>query len=115
MVKSGELDIYMAVTNYRVPAGQEVKMVEMFSCIGCQRVVVVGKESLTRWIRESRHLTKVVFSLYGIGGTPLRNLALYSAKGVKKLKKNVQVMYLGIVEQLFNTGKGGVIETGEGD
>ena len=86
MVKRKELDIYIAITNYGIPAGQEQKIVQMFRKVGCRTVIVVGRETLVRWIRESQALHTLATKVYGVAGQSTRQLSVEAAEGVKKVR-----------------------------
>ena len=101
LVSKDELDIYIAVTNYRLPAGQEEKIVGSFKAVGCKNVIVVGRESLKRWIKQSRELMRNVANLYNIGGPGMRQLAAHASGGIQKVKKSLRVM----VTRLDKTGR----------
>ena len=49
LVAKGEVDVYIAATNYRVPAGQEQRLCRALQRAGCKQVLVVGRETLTRY------------------------------------------------------------------
>ena len=64
LVNENELDIYIIVTNYELPAGQCKKLEETFKKCGAKEVVVVGNETLTQWLNDSQELQQKVLRLY---------------------------------------------------
>ena len=64
LVNENELDIYIIVTNYELPAGQCMKLEETFKKCGAKEVVVVGNETLTQWLNDSQELQQKVLRLY---------------------------------------------------
>lgn len=90
MVQNKELDVYIVVLNYGIPAGQEEKVVKNFKDCGVAHVIVVGKETLIRWIKESKVLCKIIPNMYGIGGPGIRQLSLEMSSDVHKVKKDVK-------------------------
>ena len=64
LVDDDELDIYIIVTNYKLPAGQFVKLEKSFKDVGAKTVVVVGYETLSLWLNSSPELKNNVLSLY---------------------------------------------------
>ena len=66
LVNENELDIYIIVTNYKLPAGQCMKLEETFKKCGAKEVVVVGNETLTQWLNDSQELQQKVLRLYSL-------------------------------------------------
>ena len=64
LVNENELDIYIIVTNYELPAGQCMKLEETFKKCGAKEVVVVGNETLTQCLNDSQELQQKVLGLY---------------------------------------------------
>ena len=64
LVNENELDIYIIVTNYELPAGQCKKLEETFKNCGAKQVHVVGNETLTQWLNDSQELQQKVLRLY---------------------------------------------------
>ena len=67
LVDENELDIYIIVTNYKLPAGQCKKLRKTFTdkkCAGAKEVIVVGNETLTQWLNDSQELQQKVLRLY---------------------------------------------------
>ena len=67
LVDENELDIYIIVTNYKLPAGQCKKLQNTFTdkkCAGAKQVIVVGNKTLTQWLNDSQELQQKVLRLY---------------------------------------------------
>ena len=64
LVDDDELDIYIIVTNYKLPAGQCVELETLFKDVGAKEVVVVGYETLSLWLNSSPELENKVRRLY---------------------------------------------------
>ena len=61
LVDKNELDIYIIVTNYKLPIGQSVELKKLFKDAGAKEVVVVGYETLSLWLNRSDELQKKYF------------------------------------------------------
>ena len=98
-MSEGQLDVYMVVLNYSLPAGQERHIARAFGAVGVRHVVVVGRETLKRWIQESRELARKVPDMYGVGGPGVRQISLNAASGVARIKKDLK----GVLDRLDDT------------
>ena len=67
LVDKNELDIYIIVTNYKLPIGQSVELKKLFKDAGAKEVVVVGYETLSLWLNRSEELQKKILRLYPVG------------------------------------------------
>ena len=56
LVDDDGLDIYIFLTNYKLPAGQCVELEKLFKDAGAKEVVVVGYETLSLWLNSSPEL-----------------------------------------------------------
>ena len=86
LVNENELDIYIIVTNYELPAGQCMKLEETFKKCGAKEVVVVGNETLTQWLNDSQELQQKVLRLYPEG-------LIYDLSSSLKAAQSVQLLF----------------------
>ena len=86
LVNENELDIYIIVTNYKLPAGQCRKLEETFKKCGAKEVVVVGNETLTQWLNDSQELQQKVLRLYPEG-------LIYDLSSSLKAAQSVQLLF----------------------
>ena len=86
LVNENELDIYIIVTNYELPAGQCKKLEETFKKCGAKEVVVVGNETLTQWLNDSQELQQKVLRLYPEG-------LIYDLSSSLKAAQSVQLLF----------------------
>ena len=64
LVEDKELDIYIIVTNYKLPAGQSVALQKFFKNAGAKEVFVLGYEKLSDQLNDSLQLLNKVFLQY---------------------------------------------------
>ena len=50
LVKADKLETYIIVTNFKLPDGQLRQLEETFKNCGAKEVIVIGNETLTRWL-----------------------------------------------------------------
>ena len=69
LVQEKKLDTYNMFTNYKVSALQEEKHVECFTSedVGVKNVIVIGEETLSQWLCDSRELQMQVLRYYPRG------------------------------------------------
>ena len=69
LVQEKKLDTYIMFTNYKVSALQEEKHVECFTSkdVGAKNVIVIGEETLSQWLGDSRELQMQVLRYYPRG------------------------------------------------
>ena len=123
LVRAKKLDIYVIITNYGLPAGQEDKLVNMFKGVGAWEVIVIGKETLSQLIDNRPKLKQGVLQLYGIYcGDPAQLLNIRNAKQCEEQLKDQESKNYIETKALKNAGdvlrKMGVVfvvgETGSG-
>ena len=85
LVKNNELDIYIIVTNYKLPNGQCKKLEDTFKTEGAKQVLVIGNETLTQWLNDSQELQQKVLRLYPEGLINDLSKSLKAAQSVNLL------------------------------
>ena len=78
LVEEKRLDTYIIFTNYKVSALQENKLVKLFTSkkVGAKNVIVIGEETLSQWLGDSRELQMQVLRYYPRG--QIRDLTDYA-------------------------------------
>ena len=87
LVDQNELDIYIIVTNYKLPGGQDKELRDTFTAkkAGAKEVIVVGNETLTQWLNDSLKLQQKVLRLYPEGIINDLSSCLTAAQSVQLL------------------------------
>ena len=87
LVDQNELDIYIIVTNYKLPGGQDKELRDTFTAkkAGAKEVIVVGNETLTQWLNDSLKLQQKVLRLYPEGIINDLSSSLTAAQSVQLL------------------------------
>ena len=87
LVDQNELDIYIIVTNYKLPGGQNKELRDTFTAkkAGAKEVIVVGNETLTQWLNDSLKLQQKVLRLYPEGIINDLSSSLTAAQSVQLL------------------------------
>ena len=67
LVQDNELDIYFLVTNFTHPAGQSLRLRQLFESCGAKEVHIYGKEDLIRLINMTPKLKQRFKELYRVG------------------------------------------------
>ena len=112
--KKKRLDIYILFTNYKVPALQEEKLVNYFTDaknVGAKIVIIVGKETLSQWLGDSRELKMKVICQYP--HDHIRDLidclkALQSIKLLEQYREDVKTVSDGFedAKKIVESNKG---------
>ena len=113
LVQKGQLDIYVLFTNYKIPGGQSVKIVEYFKDAGAKNVLPVGKGTLSQWLNDSQELQRNVIRQYPdlIDGTSEQSSQMLE-RYREDLKKTVDVETFTKAKEIVESDKGLVFITG---
>ena len=116
LVQEGKLDIYIMLTNYKVPASpQHENLVKCFKDpnIGAKHVIVVGKETLSHWLNNSTELQRDVIRQYPklIDRTDQQSSQILE-QYKEDLRKTIDVEAFTKAKEIVESDKGLVFITG---
>ena len=114
LIQKRQLDIYVLVTNYKIPAGQSDKIVEYFEGAGAKNVVPVGKETLSQWLNDSPKLKNKVICQHPDLIDPKAEQSIQLLNQYREdLKKIIDVEAFRKAKEIVESDKGLVFITGD--